>query len=423
MPSRVVAKFVSFNIVGNLLPLIFAAACIPVLTKHLGNERFGFLTLIWALIGYAGIFDLGISKALIYHSAKAASTNNPKILAPGIRSGIQVVASVGIVGLLLLTFGSESLAHYLVKGEGALVVEASSALIIVGLTVPATTVGNALRGALEGLSRFKAAAIVKIVTGSAFFIIPALLALSGISSLAVIALIFLIVRTVAAIWCWVLISREPLYISSRDIKATKAQRKELLSYGMWALVSSVISPLMVYGDRFVISGVLGVSAVGVYAILQETLGRSLFLAASYAGALQPGFTKNDLLSEKTQYRRYEKFLASAMLLIYLGVWIAAEPVTQWWLHRDLHEYSALFLIFVIALFFNSLAQLPYALLLAKGRPDLPAKYHVLEFLLYMPLCLAGTYFFGLNGAAAAWAFRVTLDYGLLKWSEKEILRL
>jgi O-antigen/teichoic acid export membrane protein len=112
-----------------------------------------------------------------------------------------------------------------------------------------------------------------------------------------------------------------------------------------------------------------------------------------------------------------------MLLIYLGVWIAAEPVTQWWLHRDLHEYSALFLIFVIALFFNSLAQLPYALLLAKGRPDLPAKYHVLEFLLYMPLCLAGTYFFGLNGAAAAWAFRVTLDYGLLKWSEKEILRL
>lgn len=422
MSSRIIAKFVSFNIGGNLLPLIFAAVCIPVLTKYLGNERFGFLTLIWALIGYAGIFDLGISKALIYHSAKAASTNDPKILAPGIRSGIQIVASVGFIGLLLLIFGSDLLAHYLVKGNDALIIEARLALIVVGLTVPSTTVGNALRGALEGLSRFKAAAIVKIVTGSAFFIIPTLLALSGISSLAVIALIFLVVRTVAAIWCWILISREPLYVSSRDINASKVQRKELLSYGMWALVSSVISPLMVYGDRFVISGVLGVSAVGLYAILQETLGRSLFLAASYAAALQPGFTKNTLFNGKKQYRRYEKFLVLAMLLLYLATWFAAEPVTEWWLKRDLHEHSLLFLIFVIALFFNSLAQLPYALLLAKGRPDLPAKYHVFEFLLYMPLCLGATYFFGLNGAAAAWAFRVTLDYGLLKWSEKEILR-
>lgn len=422
MSNRTIAKFASFNFLGNLVPLLFAALSIPILTTELGPERFGFLTLIWALVGYFGIFDLGISKALVYHCARAASSKDQTLLAPGVRAGLQVVSVVGLLGMVMLAVGANSLAHYLIKTSGEIAAEASFALIVIGLTIPATTIGNALRGALEGLSRFKAAAIIKVVTGSAFFVVPAGLALLGIVDLRYIAIIFFIIRVVSAFWCWLLVSNEPLYLTSKSTKATKTQRHELLSYGMWALLSSIISPLMVYGDRFVISGVFGAAAVGIYAILQETLGRTLFVAASFTGALQPGFTRENVSNQKKDYLKFEKALLIGMLLLYFLIWLFAQSVAEWWLGKSLEQYRLLFLIFVVALFFNSLAQMPYSLLLAKGRPDLPAKFHVIEFILYMPLCIYATHSFGLNGAAIAWTFRVVMDYGLLKWSTKEIIR-
>ena len=421
MSNRTIAKFASYNIIGNLVPLLFAALCIPVLTRELGAERFGFLTLIWALVGYFGIFDLGISKALVYHCARAASSADRTLLAPGVRAGIQVVSIVGFIGMVSLVIGAQPIAHYLIKTSGEIAAEAGSALIIIGLTIPATTIGNALRGALEGLSRFKAAAIIKVTTGSAFFAVPAGLALIGVVDLRHIAIIFFVLRAAAALWCWLLLSNEPLYLSSKSTKATGDQRRELLSYGIWALVSSIISPLMVYGDRFIISGMFGAAVVGIYAILQETLGRTLFVAASFTGALQPGFTRDNVTNQKQDYIKYEKMLMIGMLVLYFFIWTLAQPIAEWWLGKSLEEYKLLFVIFIIALFFNSLAQLPYSLLLAKGRPDLPAKFHVVEFLLYMPLCIYATHAFGLNGAAGAWAIRVVMDYGLLKWTVRETM--
>ena len=36
----------------------------PILVDGLGTARFGVLTLAWAVIGYAQVFDLGIGRAL-----------------------------------------------------------------------------------------------------------------------------------------------------------------------------------------------------------------------------------------------------------------------------------------------------------------------------------------------------------------------
>ena len=62
---------------------------------------------------------------------------------------------------------------------------------------------------------------------------------------------------------------------------------------------------------------------------------------------------------------------------------------------------------------NGLAHLPYVYLLGQGRPDVPAKFHLLELPLYFLSArwLVGT--FGVSGAALAWTLRVTVDAALL----------
>src|SRR6202047_3703995 len=68
--GRLLAKNTVWNLVGNGAPIAVAVFCIPILIRELGKERFGVLTLAWALIGYASLFDLGLGRALTQLVAK-----------------------------------------------------------------------------------------------------------------------------------------------------------------------------------------------------------------------------------------------------------------------------------------------------------------------------------------------------------------
>ena len=53
-----------FNLIGTALPLGVGLISIPIVIDALGLEVFGLLTLIWTAIGYFGLFDFGMGRAL-----------------------------------------------------------------------------------------------------------------------------------------------------------------------------------------------------------------------------------------------------------------------------------------------------------------------------------------------------------------------
>ncbi|MBC7620137.1 MAG: flippase, partial [Candidatus Saccharibacteria bacterium] len=53
-----------WNLAGTTIPMVAALALIPYTLSRLGSESFGVLTLIWGLIGYFSVFDLGVGRAL-----------------------------------------------------------------------------------------------------------------------------------------------------------------------------------------------------------------------------------------------------------------------------------------------------------------------------------------------------------------------
>src|SRR5947207_611833 len=62
--GRLLARNTVWNLVGSGAPMLVAVFCIPILIRGLGTDRFGVLTLAWALVGYASLFDLGLGRAL-----------------------------------------------------------------------------------------------------------------------------------------------------------------------------------------------------------------------------------------------------------------------------------------------------------------------------------------------------------------------
>lgn len=53
------------KLAGAGLPMIVGVVAIPFLISKLGMERFGILTILWAIIGYFGLFDFGVGRATI----------------------------------------------------------------------------------------------------------------------------------------------------------------------------------------------------------------------------------------------------------------------------------------------------------------------------------------------------------------------
>jgi len=88
----------------------------------------------------------------------------------------------------------------------------------------------------------------------------------------------------------------------------------------------------------------------------------------------------------------------------LRLWLGAEYAVQ--------SATALRLL-AVGVFANSLANPLFVALYARKRPDLPAKFHLIELAVHIPLTIVLIRSFGIAGAAGAWMTRSVLDLCLL----------
>lgn len=87
-----------------------------------------------------------------------------------------------------------------------------------------------------------------------------------------------------------------------------------------------------------------------------------------------------------------------------------------WLGKDFANNSASVLQWLsVGVFINCLAQVVYALIQGRGRPDITAKIHLLELIFYLPFLWWALRYYGIVGAAFAWTLRATIDLILLLW--------
>ena len=61
--GKTLARNTLLNFAGQIFPLIIGVVTIPFIIKGLGTERFGILSLIWVVIGYFSLFDMGLGRA------------------------------------------------------------------------------------------------------------------------------------------------------------------------------------------------------------------------------------------------------------------------------------------------------------------------------------------------------------------------
>jgi O-antigen/teichoic acid export membrane protein len=412
------------NAVWTLLslgaPMLIALAAIPALIRTLGADRFGIVTLSWLLIGYCSLFDLGLGRALtrvVSEKFSGGPGDRDSSLPGTVWTALVMMALLGCAGGALFAAASGWLAHSVLKVPPALQSETGIALRWIAAAIPLVTLSAGLRGVLEARQRFGSLGIVRAIMGVLTFTGPLVAArLQGglpgvVFTLTALRLVTLLAH---AFLCYAL---TPELFSDRTIRARTVG--PLFRFGGWLTISGLISPLMVSMDRFLIGIFLSMTSVAYYATPFEIVTKLKVIPAAIATVLFPALSSS-LSTDPARARR----LFSGSLYAVLGVLtpltilvvVFARPGLRLWLGEDFaaHGYRPLQLL-AIGVLINSAADVAVSLLHASGRPDVNAKLHMLEFVLYVPLVCWMIRAYGIDGAALAWVLRVTFDAALLFW--------
>jgi O-antigen/teichoic acid export membrane protein len=192
----------------------------------------------------------------------------------------------------------------------------------------------------------------------------------------------------------------------------------MVKYGSWVTVSSILSPLMVNGDRFIVSSIVGPSLLNLYTIPQEMIQRFLVVPGAFTTSIFPKIPH--FKDVKSSYHKNFYFLSFFSFISVLLIAIFGPYFFEYWISPVFSNDSKEILwILCFGLFFNSLGQLPLAYLMAMNKPKLVTIAHAIEFILYIIAVYCLLQIFGIKGAALAWSLRVFLDLILLDYFVKK----
>lgn len=413
--GRLLARNTLWNLIGNCAPMLVALFCIPILIRGLGKERFGVLTLAWALIGYANLFDLGLGRALTQLVAKKLGAGEEREIASIAWTSLLLMLLLGMVGTAALIPLSPWLVHRTLNVPVVLQHETLRSFYLLGISIPVVIATSGLRGLLEAHQRFDLINMLRVPMGVFSYAGPLLVLPFSHSLFSVVAA--LMVGRLVGLGAHLLLCFRAAPELLDGIVWHRTAVGPLLRFGGWMTVSNVVGPLMVTLDRFVIGALVSMTAVAYYATPFEAVTKLWIIPSAFVGVMFPAFSASlghDRNRASLLYRRSVKYLLLILFPIVLIIMVLAKNALTLWLGAEFAQNSTHILQWLaVGVFINSLALVPFTMIQGAGRPDITAKLHLME----LPVYLAGLWWLvrthGVEGAAIAWTARVAVDAMIL----------
>lgn len=411
--SSLVMRNSVWNLLGSGLPILLALVTIPVLIHSIGTERFGVLAIAWITLTYFGLFDLGMGRTTIRFLAEALEHGRFEEGRGLFWTTLILNGMLGVVGASVLLALSPLLTDRILNIPAGIQPEALRAFYLVACSVPLVTILTALRGSLEAQHRFGLLNAIQIPTTSLAQVAP-LLVLPFSKDLTWLIGAIVFARSLGTLVFLIFALRQienpfqgPFFLGDK--------LRTLFSYGGWLTVSNVIGPLMVYTDRFLIGAFSSMTAVTYYTTPYDAVTRIWILPHSLMRTIFPIFSAEADIRRRTRvYANAIKHLALILAPVIATIVVFAPELLGLWVGESFARNSTLVLqILAIGVFVNSLGLVPFNFIQGVGRPDITAKFHLIEVPSYLLVLWYGLQYWGIVGVAAAWTIRVTVDSLLL----------
>jgi O-antigen/teichoic acid export membrane protein len=411
------------NLVAGALPIPLAVVTIPAVIRGFGVDRYGVLATAGVVLAYLALLDFGLARAVTRFVARALDAGDEEETAAIFWTVTLLAAGAGVVGAGALLLLAAPLAQGVLRAPAALTGEAVTGFRLLAAAVPFTILLPTMLSALEGRRRFDLVAAIQVPTSAGSLLAP-LVVLPWTDH---IAAAIAATATVQAVACGaaLIVCIRSIPGLARGPRRHRGAARRLLGFGRWVAVSNVVGPLMVSLDRFAIAAMISVGAVTYYAAPYGLVTQLSLVPSSLMRALFPLFS----VDRSVEVRDARALAVNGVRAIVLAMGpaaifiVAAAPdLLNVWLGGAFARNSTASLQLLAAgVTVNAIAMVPFWLLYGLGRPDLCAKFHLVELVAYVPGLLLLLRWWGITGAAAAWAGRATLDALLLIWATRRLV--
>ena len=291
-PSTVLARNTILNFAGMFLPLVVGVFSIPFAIRGLGKDGFGILSIAWVILGYLTLLDFGLSRATTKFTAENLKKNRTQAVSSILWTAVITSFCLGCLGSVVFYLFIPQLVKSLLNIPATYLDEAIKSFHLLAYGLPLFLISISLKGMLGAAQRFDLVNAVHIPVGVVSFIVPALSLPFGFG-LSLILLFIVVSRTIAAFVYLFLCLK--IYPSCRKKPHVNfGVLKKLISYGGWVTVTGVISPLLVYVDRFFIGSMLSMESLTYYSAPAEAITRLRILPMAIMVTLFPEFSRGGI---------------------------------------------------------------------------------------------------------------------------------
>lgn len=405
-----ISRHTTYNLLGALLPLGIALATVPLYLRIVGPERYGLLSICWLLLGYFGLFDFGISRAV---SQKIASLREHGDGARSETFWTGLALTLGLAAIAIpLSFPLADLAlSFIDVPTGPLHGEVEDAVPWLAAVLPVSLLGALLNGVLAGRERFGPLNLIDGAANLLLSIVPLWLAWAFGPKLWILLAGSLAAKLLS------LILLGSVCVRAVPVGRPRFRRelvKQLAGYGGWVSVTSLVGPLLAMWDRFVIGALLGPKSISIYVIPFSVAFRLIMVPSALTNALFPRFavaSKEDLERLCLTALTAVSVVMTPLVLVSI---LCSGPFFTLWLGPEIGAPAAeIAYIFLPGIWANGLGLVALSILQGQGKPKYVALAHLVEILPYVAMLYVGLTYFGLIGAALAWSLRVGVDALLL----------
>ena len=410
-PRKSLKRNTLYNLGGSLTAMLVSLITVPLFIHKIGTERFGVLAIVWLFIGYFGLFDLGLSRATANQMARLEDAEDR---AEVFWTALLMNAGIGIIGGLIMWIAGRFVFLHALKMSPAMSASVAVMLPWLGAAVPIITVAAVLTGVLEGCDKFLAVNSLQVFGSVLLQALPLAVAywrgpeLNWLIGAAILARVTNTIPMMATVLRVIRVGhpRRP----SRRWAAT------LFGYGSWVTISNIVIPIFTSIDKFMIGAISGLAAVTYYAVPERFARQASIFPAAMARTLFPRMSSGSHETAKATGHRsliaLNAVLTPLTVLLVMGI----RPFLAHWIDpRFAAVAGPVGAVVSVSIWVNGLAYVPYAFLDARGRPDLTAKFHLIEVPPHLLLLWWALHRFGLIGGAVALVFVSLLDAALLFW--------
>ena len=411
------ARNTLLTLIGTVIPTLVGVFTVPRIVSSLGTDRFGLLTLVWLVLGYAGVFDFGLGRATTKFVAQAADDPDPSLVPRIITSTLAVQLPIGIFCGLVLAAITPWLTGRVLHIPSALQSEARTAFFLVAAAIPFCQATSLLRGVLEALQRFDLVNVVRVPASVASFVLPLAAAYLGMNLKGVVGVLVLSRLLVFMAYAWLCLRLLPnLWKQGRW---DWVLFHPLFHFGSWTAVSAIATQVQAYLERFLIGAFFNIAAVGFYSAPSEMISRLTIVPSALASALFPEFSAQEKNSRRDlvpAMARSMKYLLLCLVPIVAFGFVFADRILLAWLGPQFaNAATASARVLILCFLLNAIGYIPFTAIHACGKPNWKAKLDLLELPLFALLCFWLIPIYGLLGAALAKLAVQIIDSCALFW--------